>query len=265
MSDLFESYDESLDESLDINESDFEGSEDAEFLGSLLGGLGNAVSGTLGGIASGVGNVASGIGGLLSGQSRPPLPRFNVGPGGSGVSTATLNTPAGAATVNLPAAVVRQDEFRVTTDRLQSAINNTTTRINSVSGDVAKLRNDFTVIETDTRNKVSQLRGQVAKAISIERKRRHLAIEKLKKGQKQQQMTGLMMTMMMQSSNNNKFDDHIHKDSNKADTSIPTDTGRSDNSMMMMLPMMMMGQDGGSGSDDNGMMMMVMAMAMAGK
>ena len=127
MNGTFESYDESLDESFDeAAESVYDESfdETAEFIG-LPGIIGNVLGG-LGGVA---GSAASGIGNLLGGvlggsrPTRPPLPGVQLPGLGAGVSNATLTTPAGTATLALPSPLVRQDEFRATTQRLQSAIN----------------------------------------------------------------------------------------------------------------------------------------------
>ena len=92
---------ESLDDEPYDRESfdDEPGDSEAEFLGTLLGGP-----------AAAIGNV---IGGLFRPPTppRPPLPRVSVPAPGPGVSSATLNTPQGSATLRLPEPVVTRQEF----------------------------------------------------------------------------------------------------------------------------------------------------------
>lgn len=261
-----ESDDESLLEALESDDEDID--ESAEFL-PILGPIAGGVATGIGQLASGIGGVASGIGGALLGRGsrRPPLPGVNLPTPTSGVSSATINTPAGAATIALPSAVVRQDEYRATVQRLQESINRNTGRLNTVSDDVVKLRRDFTAVETDTRNHVAKLRTDTRVALAKARKQTALVLAKVRKDQSQQQMTNLMMTMMMQRQIQDRVDSHVHDigadpaDATK-DIALAAREGDGDSSMLMLLPLMMMQGDSGGG-DSNNMMMMVMMMVIA--
>ncbi len=96
-----------------------EGAEDAEFLPGL------------GGLLPGIGSA---IGGLFGGNRQPAPRRF--GPAappitlGPGVTGARLNTPNGAASLQLPAAVVPREEFLRVTGELRTAINKTNENVN---------------------------------------------------------------------------------------------------------------------------------------
>ena len=259
-----ESYD--LDEAVESSGEDWD--ESAEFLpiiGPLLGGVASGI----GQLASGVGGVASGIGSSLLGRgpTRPPLPGVRLPTATSGVSSATINTPAGAATIALPSAVVRQDEYRATVQRLQESINRNTSRLNVVGDDVTKLRREFTTIETDTRNHVAKLRTDTRNSLVKAQKYTSAALAKFRKDQSQQQMTNLMMTMMMQRQVQDRFESHTHAigdDPSAPGTDIalaPREGEGGDSSALMLLPMMMMQGDSGGG-DSNNMMMMVMMMVM---
>jgi hypothetical protein len=257
---IAEDYDESFDD-----ESYDEPSED------LLGTIGNVLTGGLPAIASGIGSL---FGNAIRPQpSRPPLPQVSVPAPSQGVTNAQLNTPAGSATIALPAPLVKQDEFREVTARLQEGINRNTSRLNTVTGDVTRLRTDFARIETDTRAQVAKLRTDTRKSLVRSRKEQAAAIARVRRDIGQQATTSMLVSMMMQQQLQRGLDEHTHPDhahggvtAGAANTSVASigaaSTAGSDNTAMMFLPMMMMGsQDGASG--DNNMMMMMMMMALS--
>ncbi len=216
--------------------------DESEFLGTLLGGP-----------AQLVGNA---LGGLFGSRPRPrsPLSPMSFGAPGRGVSTATLNTPAGNATLRLPEPVVTRQEFESGLRRLQVGINRDAARVNTLSKDLDTLRSRVSAVVVDTQKDVVKLRAEATKnRISL---RRHFA--KLKAEQSQQQMMTMVMSMMSQRSAQDALEDHTHSIAVGARTTGSADVhGDSDNSMMMMLPLMMSG--GGSSSDS----MMPLAMMMA--
>jgi hypothetical protein len=196
-------------------------------------------------------NLAKGVMGMINPTPpRQPLPGVTLPTTGSGVLQGQLNTPAGSATIALPSAVVKQEEFRAIVDRLETSLNQITSRINSVNGDVGTLRNNFTKVETDTRTQLTNLSTYTRKALA-----------KAKKDQSSQQMTNLMMTLMMQQQSQSQFNEHTHvldADLPEVATEKPTGTTTGNNNMMfMILPMLMTGD---SNSSDNMMLPMMMMM-----
>ena len=120
------------DEAYGYDDSDRE----SEFLEGILGGAAQA----LGGGISGIGNLIGGVGNLLNPPApRPPIPPVQPGRPGPGVTTATIDTPRGSATLRLPDSVVTVDEFRTATQNLQDAINRNTARLNSTQKDIESL------------------------------------------------------------------------------------------------------------------------------
>lgn len=234
--------DEALDdESLDDESLDDESIDDeSEFLGQLLGGP-----------ASMIGNALGGLFGGNRGPSRAPLQRMSVGAPGSGVSTATLNTPAGNATLRLPEPVVTRREFEVGIRKLQEGINRDAARVNAVAKDLDGLRARIASAVTETQRDVAKIRTVVAR--NNQANRRNLA--RLRREQSSQQMMAMIMAMMSQQQIQSEIEDHRHEPG----TGKVIDAGNNDNSMMMMMPMMMMGQGGG---DSNSMMLPMMMMAM---
>lgn len=235
--------DEALDdESFDDEALDDESVDDeSEFLGQLLGGP-----------ASLIGNA---IGGLLGGNrppSRVPLPRVSFGAPGSGVSTATLNTPAGNATLRLPEPVVTRREFEAGVRKLQEGINRDSARVNAVAKDLDGLRSRVATVVTETQRDVARVRATVVK----NRRANRLAIARLRRDQSSQQMMSMVMSMMAQQQVQSQFEEHTHA----AVGGRVVDIGGSDNSMLMLMPMMMMGQ---GGNDSNAMMMPMMMLAMS--
>jgi hypothetical protein len=100
------------DEGYDDEGYDDEGTDD-EGVMDVLGGILNP--------AAAIGNL---VGGLFGGGApRPPLQRVSAPPAGGGVSTATLNTPQGSATLRLPETVVTRSDFDTGIRTLQDAVN----------------------------------------------------------------------------------------------------------------------------------------------
>lgn len=232
------------DESIDDESFDDESVDDeSEFLGQLLGGpasvIGNAIGGLLGG---------------SRGPSRPPIPQLRVGTPGAGVSTATLNTPAGNATLRLPEPVVTRREFEAGIQKLQDGVNRDTARVNAVAKDLDSLRARVAAVVTETQRDVAKVNALVIKNRRLTR----AALARLRRDQSSQQMISMVMAMMAQQQVQDQFEDHKHDPVGGA----VTDTDGDDNSMLMLLPMMMMGQGGGGGSDSNAMMMPMMMLAM---
>ncbi|GAB3014013.1 hypothetical protein GCM10011376_08640 [Nocardioides flavus (ex Wang et al. 2016)] len=216
--------------------------DESEFLGTLLGGP-----------AQLIGNA---IGGLFGSKPtpKPPLPAVNVGVPGRGVSTATLNTPAGNATLRLPEPVVTRQEFEAGIRKLQDGINRDAARVNTLSKDLDTLRTRVGAVVVDTQKDIAKLRADSARSrVSL---RRHFA--KLKADQSQQQMMTMVMSMMATRSAQDALEDHTHPIASGATvTGSANVDDDSDSSMMMMLPLMMSG--GGSSSDS----MLPIAMMMA--
>ncbi|WP_131683064.1 hypothetical protein [Pseudarthrobacter sp. YALA5] len=233
--------DESIDdESLDIESFDDESFDDES---ELLGGL-------LGGPASVIGNALGGLFGSR-GPSRPPLSRFTVGAPGAGVSTASLNTPAGNATLRLPEPVVSRREFEATIRQIQEGINRDTSRLNTIAKDVDGLTTRVAAAVTETKRDISKVRTAVTKSNQANQRR----IARLRREQSSQQMMTMVMAMMTQQQLQESIQGHTHDPA----TGKVVDNDDSDNSMMM-LPLMMMGQGGGSGNDAMMMPLMIMAM-----
>jgi hypothetical protein len=227
-----EAYD---DEAIDDEAYD----DESEFLGQLLGGP-----------AAAIGNVLGGLFGGRPSPPRPPLPQIAVPTPGGGVSTATLNTPQGSATLRLPEPVVTKQEFEAGIKRLEEGINRDRARVNTVAGDLDTLRTRVTAVVADTQRDITKLRTTVRRSTRAHR----AAIARIRRDQSQQQMIGLVMTMMMQRSAREALEDHTHTGSTAA--AVVPDSG--DNTMMF-LPLMMMG---GGGGDSMSMMMPMMIMAM---
>jgi hypothetical protein len=244
-----EAYD---DESVDDESVDDESVDDES---EFLGGLGSI----LGGPAAAIGNALGGLFG--GGPRRPPLPPVQVPSPGGGVSTATLNTPQGSATLRLPEPVVTRTEFETTVRRLQEGINRDSARTNTISKDLDTLRTRVGAVVADTQRDIGRVRASVAQA----RRANRAAIARLQRAQSQQNMMSMMMAMMAQRRAQEEFSDHVHDKPATGATEFtgpPSDgTGGGNDSMMFMLPMLMQPSDGSSG-DSSMMMMPLMMMAM---
>lgn len=236
-----ESFD---DESFDDESFDDESYDDeSEFLGTLLGGPAAAIGKAVGGLFGGGGR-----------PSRPPLRPISVGTQGGGVSSATLNTPAGNATLRLPEPVVTRREFEAGIRKVQEGVNRDAARVNAVAKDLDTLRTRVGVVVTDTQRDIAKVRATVTKSQLANRR----TLARLRREQDQQQMMSMVMTMMMQKQIQESIDDHKHAALN----AVPVKGEDESNSMLMMLPMMMMSGGGGGGSD-NAMMMPMMMLAMS--
>lgn len=208
--------------------------DESEFLGTLLGGPAQV--------------IGSALGGLLNSRPapKPPLGQVSVGSPGRGVSTATLTTPAGNATLRLPEPVVTRQEFDANIKKLQDGINRDAARVNTLSKELDTLRTRVTAVVADTQKDIAKLRAEAAKTrVSLRRQ-----FAKLKADQQQQQMMSLVMTMMMQRSAQDALAEHTHSTTTGltgfTDTAIVKTDDEKNNMGMMMLPLAM---SGGSGSD----------------
>lgn len=251
---LESSFDESLDESLDesFDESLDESLDEAEFL-PLLGSLpiiGSAVSG-----------VANAIGSALRPTPRPPLRGVRL-PSTGGVSTATLNTPSGAAMLRLPSPVVSKSDFERVTGELRDAINRNSGRLNTLQADLTKMGNRVTAVVSDTQASVARSQAAQKRQLGKLRKDVRGALSRMRRRQADQQTMNLMISMMLMNQQQSRFDTHTHTVGAQT-SSVPSDAGSDNSAMLMMLPMMMMGDSKGSG--DNSMMMMMMMFAFMGQ
>ena len=231
------------DESLDDEAFDDESVDDeSEFLGTLLGGPAALIGNALGGL----------FGGGPRPPSRSPLPRITVGTPGAGVSTASLNTPAGNATLRLPEPVVTRREYDAGIRKLQEGINRDAARVNAVAKDVDGLRTRIAVVVGDTQRDIAKVR----KSVALNQRNTRRTLARLRREQSSQQMMSMIMGILAQKNAQDALEDHTHLATGAA-TNI-----ESSNPMMMMLPMMMMGQ--GGGGNDNSMMMMMPMMMLLG-
>lgn len=249
-----ESYsvlDESDDEMYD------EGAEDAEFLPLPIPGLPGPLS-LLGGLFGG---------GRAPAPRRfgPAAPPITVGPG---VTGARLTTPNGAASLQLPAAVVPRDEFLRVTGELRTAINKTNQNVNVTQRDLGVVRQQATAAATATtavRNDLTKYKKDARALRARDRRATRAAVAKMREEQRSQAMMSMVMTMMMQNEIQSTIEAHVHEnaDGSGVDTTAPNNLQDDNNMALMMLPMMMMG--GGSGGSNDSMMMMAMVMAMSGR
>jgi len=237
------------DEAYGYDDSDRE----SEFLEGILGGAAQA----LGGGISGIGNLIGGVGNLLNPPApRPPIPPVQPGIGGPGVTTATIDTPRGSATLRLPDSVVTVDAFKTATQNLQDAINRNSARLNSTQKDIESLSQRVGVVVADTQKDLAKTRDEARAALS-----------KIRREQRQRDSNNLMISMLMQQQLQRQLEEHTHTVTVGTTTATtgPADTGSSDSSMSMLLPLMFMDQGGSGGGDNNMMMMMVMMMAFSGR
>jgi hypothetical protein len=233
----------------DWDDESYDGSYDdeAEFLGSIIPG------------------AASAIGGLVSNlfgrrPPRPPLPSVSVGVPGAGVSTATLATPQGNATLRLPAPVVTRQEFDAGLRRVQEGINRNTARLNTVTRDVDTLTTRVGAVTTQTQKDIAAIKAANAKTRVAQR----TALVRLRREASQQQMLTMVMAMTAQRSAQKALEGHTHDASGDV---VSGSGGSSSSSMLMMLPLMMSsgggggGESGGDSSDSTAMMLPLMMLA----
>ena len=226
---------------------------ESEFLDGILGGAAQA----LGSGISGIGNLVGGVGKLINPPPpRPPIPAVPPTPAGrGGVDSATIDTPRGSATLKLPEKVVTEDTFRTATQHLEDAINRNTARLNSTQKDIEALSQRVGVVVADTQRDLAKTRDEARAAFS-----------KIRREQSQRDSNNLMISLLMQQQLQRQIEEHTHTVT--VGTTIATtsqaDTGGSDNSALMFLPLMFSGQSG-SGGDNNNMMMMLMMMTMSNR
>jgi hypothetical protein len=215
----------------------------AEFIGPLLG----AVPALVGAAAPALGGLVSGLFG--GGPKRPPLPAVRVpGPGG-GLSSATISTPAGAATIRLPEKVVTEEELRRLASDLEDAINRNTARLNSTQADMQNLTKQVSSVVTAQARDVAQLRKEYKSNVV-----------RLRKEMGQRESNNMMIGLLTQMQINRQLEDHTH-----ALAANATESGVANvdtNNMAMMLPLTMMMSQGTGGTSDNSMMMVMMMMGM---
>jgi hypothetical protein len=237
------------DEGYDDEGYDDEGIDD-EGVMDVLGGILNP--------AAAIGNLVGGMFG--GGAPRPPLQRVSAPPAGGGVSTATLNTPQGSATLRLPETVVTRSDFDTGIRTLQDAVNADSARINSVSKDLDTLRTRMATVVSDSQRDLGKLRTE----LRGQRRANRAALARMRREQSQQNMMNIVVTMMMSTNQQSTFNEHVHtSEAVGTDTSAPTGAGSSSSSSSMMLPlMMMMGSQSDGNSSDSSMNMMLPLMFM---
>lgn len=237
LDEAYETYDEGF---VDEGESGYDEAYDdeAEFLPflpsipSLIGAGGKTVGGAISNIGRGINNLFNYRPNAPIRPTRPNAP--------TGVSSATLATPQGQATLRLPSPLVTRDEFQRAIGPMQASIERVAQRANTLDQDVGKLSKRVGTVLADTRKEVEQAKLHTAREIGRLRKDTVVRIEKLKRAQNDRLNMIMMMTMMMGDGSGSSGDD-----------------------MLMFLPMMMMsGDQGGGGGDNNTMMMLAMVMMM---
>lgn len=142
----------------------------------------------------------------------PPFlrPGKKISVPGSGLVSATLNTPKGPAKLNLPAAVPTQTQFR----QLESALNAQTQRLNAVQAELVKVRRELVV-----------------------RRREQMGMGS----------TNMLMPLLLQKKLRDDLDGHTHAGSSAAAV-MPASSGGALSSMLPLL-LMMPGMFGGSGTN----------------
>ncbi|MEW6590780.1 MAG: hypothetical protein AB1418_07065, partial [Pseudomonadota bacterium] len=177
---LDETYDEGF---VDEGESGYDEAYDdeAEFLPflpsipSLIGAGGKTVG-------SAIANIGQGISGLFNYRPNAPIrPTRPSAP--TGVSTATLATPQGQATLRLPSPLVTRDEFQRAIGPMQASIERVAQRANTLDQDVGKLSKRVGTVLADTRKEVEQAKLHTAREIGRLRKDTVVRIEKLRRAQ----------------------------------------------------------------------------------
>ena len=217
----------------------------------------------IGGILNPAAAIGNLVGGLFGGgPPRPPLRQVTAPPVGGGVSTATLNTPQGSATLRLPETVVTRSDFDTGIRTLQDAVNADSARINSVSKDLETLRTRVASVVSDSQRDLGKLRTE----LRGQRRANRAAFARMRRDQSQQNMMNMVVMMMMNTTQQTTFNDHVHtSEAAGSPTSAPTGAGSSPSSSAMMLPLVMMmgsGSDGNSSDSSMNMMLPLMFMMM---
>lgn len=239
----FEDIDESDDEEFEEIESDDESEGVLDVVGNILDPLG--------------------IRRIFTGPSRPPLPRTSSVAVSRGLDRATLNTPRGSATLQLPQPVATRDELNQVAARLQTAINRNTTRINAIQGDVKSLSQRVGAAVTESKRDVDRVRKDVARV----RRENSAAISRLRRDQSSQATTNMLLGFMMQRQIQDQLASHTHDISHThplgsaavadgTEVAVPSTSkssgaaaGGGMSSMLFLLPFLMQPQQGGSSSD----------------
>jgi hypothetical protein len=209
----------------------------------------------IGGVLNPIQGIGQAIGGLFSPPPpKPPVPTIVPAPPPPGVSQATINTPAGQATIKLPEAVVSTETFVRQQNETTTAINQVTARLQATESELRTLRERVATVVTQTQRDVEKVRAE--DRADIRRLRRRVSNDST---------MSLMMGLMASRQQQETFDNHTHMvGTTESETPTQGTSGSGDNNMMMILPLMMMGQgDSGRDGDDDGGGMMAMAMAMA--
>ena len=256
----FDDDDESFAEFDDDDEA-LEG-EDAEFIGSLLGGA-----------------AIRGIGSLFR-RNKGSAKKYRRGvrlSAGRPVTRATLQTPRGTARLRLPTAVVARSDYLKAIGSLRAGIKRNTGLINNTQKHmhgVRKAANRAGRLAAANRKGLSSLDRSTKRSLGRLSRKHKADLEKLKQEQSSQGMMNMLMGMMQQQQLSDRIDDHTHTEtghthgiaasatataSSIVNTAPPPASG-GDNNALFMLPLLM-GQQGGS-SDNNMMPMMMMMMAM---
>jgi hypothetical protein len=257
---------ESLDEGESLDETAEPGPDESEFLGPLL---------------SSLPIIGPALGGLIGGAPRPPLPPVPTPPGGTGVSSAVLNTPRGAATLRLPEPAVTQEEFNRTTASLRAGINRNTTRLNTTHREVSALTRRVGVLTTETKRDIGRVRTEARRA----RRDNQAAIAKLKRDISSQSTMSMLMGVMGQQQVQSAINAHTHAiphthqytqptqataiatPGTTPDLAAGTASGQisapiASNPALMLMPMLLAGGEGGLGGGDSMMPLMMMMMFM---
>ncbi len=174
---------------------------------------------------------------------RQPLRPVGTGDRGQGLDRATVGTPKGDISFQLPERTATQRDFEVVTDRLQEAIDQNRARLNSLTGDIARL---------DERTTVAIVRA---------RREQKAAIEKIRKENQQSMLTSVVLNLM----STQQLQKQIAAKTPATGSGLTPAAGGLDLSALLPLFMFMNPEQDGGGSGDNNQMMMFMLLALAGK
>jgi hypothetical protein len=223
------------------------------------------------GILDVLGNVLDplGIRQIFTGPPRPPLPPMPTPPiAPQGVDRATLNTPRGSATLQLPQPVVTKDEFNQAMQEVKAAVDRNAARANTIQADLGKLTQRVGTMAAESQRDFRRVRREIAQV----RRENSTAITNLRKEQSQQATTNMLMTFMMERQIQDQINSHTHgidfshdhpfqgaaatgnegANPNTATTGSSTtgSTAGDTSSMFLPLMMMMMASPGG-GTDES--------------
>jgi hypothetical protein len=199
-----------------------------------------------------------GIRRVFSGPRRAPLPTAPTPPQTRGVTSATLSTPRGTATLQLPEQVATKEALDEVAQRLHSAIEQNSRRINSVEGDIRGLTTRVSSVVSKTRRDLDQ-----------ERRERRKAIARLRREESSRATTNMMMGLLTQQQLQKQLARHEHQalaatPTGVTPTTVPAGSGETaaplsgrDNTMML-LPLLMGTGQGGAGQDSSMWMMLAL-------